>query len=287
MRFCTARNARRRQRSSGERRLPRPYPFMPRNVTGFSDIQTSSIQEYMNRFVSFVGGLALAALASSVQQSCGKSASKAASDAKGIVINGHRFVDLQLPSGLLWAETNVGADKPTDCGGYYAWGETKEKADYSETTYLYGHSYGDMTKYNTADGKRILETADDAATACWGDSCRMPTYNEFLELKDTANCLWTWAEKAAAPGDTVRGYEVKSLRNGNSIFLPAAGAHNGTHLYLNGTDGIYWTSSLSDENIGDAFTLSFYFANSNWYRNARHMGSPVRAVAGKDDGKGR
>ena len=39
-------------------------------------------------------------------------------------INGHKFVDLGLPSGLLWAETNIGAEKPADDGNYYAWGET-------------------------------------------------------------------------------------------------------------------------------------------------------------------
>lgn len=233
-----------------------------------------------------MGGLALITLASTVQQSCGKAGQKTASDEKSIVINGHKFVDLQLPSGLLWAETNVGAEKTTDCGGYYAWGETKEKADYSEATYLYGHSYANMSKYNAADGQRKLDTGDDAASVCWGDSCRMPTLNEFIELKDTANCLWTWAEKVTAPGDTVRGYEVKSRRNGRSIFLPAAGAHNGTHLYLNGTNGTYWTSSLSDENTGDAFTISFYFANCSWYRNARYIGSSIRAVADKGEGKG-
>lgn len=234
----------------------------------------------MDKFASFVSSVALVALVASAQQSCGTAASrKSTANTDGVVINGHRFVDLQLPSGLLWAETNVGAEKPTDNGGYYAWGETNEKPDYSEATYLYGHSYEAMAKYNAADGKRTLDVADDVASACWGDSCRMPTYDEFKELKDTANCKWTWVEKVVAPRDTVRGYEVKSLRNGNSIFLPAAGAHNGTRLYLNGTDGVYWTSSRSDENAGDAFTLSFYFANSSWYRNARYMGSSVRAVA--------
>lgn len=33
-------------------------------------------------------------------------------------------VDLGLPSGLLWATCNVGAEKPEDYGDYYAWGET-------------------------------------------------------------------------------------------------------------------------------------------------------------------
>ncbi len=235
----------------------------------------------MKRLSSCIGGLLLVMLTASVLQSCGHAASKGKADDGGVVINGHRFVDLQLPSGLLWAETNVGAESATDNGDYYAWGETKTKADYSESAYLYGHSYDNMEKYNAADGKQVLEGTDDVAASSWGEPCRMPTCKEFEELKDTANCSWTWVEKVSESNDTLRGYGVKSQRNGNSIFLPAAGARNGTHLYLNGSDGNYWTSTLSDDNCGDAYTLSFYFANGSFYRNARYMGSSVRPVASK------
>lgn len=34
------------------------------------------------------------------------------------VINGHKFIDLGLPSGLLWADCNVGAASPEDSGYY-------------------------------------------------------------------------------------------------------------------------------------------------------------------------
>ena len=33
-------------------------------------------------------------------------------------------VDLGLPSGLLWADRNVGATSPEDAGLYFAWGDT-------------------------------------------------------------------------------------------------------------------------------------------------------------------
>lgn len=32
----------------------------------------------------------------------------------------YEWVDLSLPSGLLWASTNVGAEKPEDFGLYFA-----------------------------------------------------------------------------------------------------------------------------------------------------------------------
>jgi hypothetical protein len=36
----------------------------------------------------------------------------------------YNMVDLGLPSGLLWADRNVGASSPEDFGTYFAWGET-------------------------------------------------------------------------------------------------------------------------------------------------------------------
>lgn len=44
--------------------------------------------------------------------------------------NGHEYVDLGLPSGLLWAKCNVGAASETAYGDYYAWGETTKKSTY-------------------------------------------------------------------------------------------------------------------------------------------------------------
>ena len=40
---------------------------------------------------------------------------------------GVEAIDLGLPSGTKWASCNVGATKPYEYGGYYAWGETSEK----------------------------------------------------------------------------------------------------------------------------------------------------------------
>lgn len=45
--------------------------------------------------------------------------------------NDHRWIDLGLPSGTLWATMNVGASSPEDYGDYFAWGETSPKEVYS------------------------------------------------------------------------------------------------------------------------------------------------------------
>ncbi len=194
-------------------------------------------------------------------------------------INGHRFVDLQLPSGLLWAETNVGANAITDYGAYYAWGETETKDNCSQATYRYGTSFDKMTKYNENDGKVLLDSIDDAASVNWGAGCRMPTSEEFHELADTVNCTWTWVKKIVALNDTVSGYEVKSVRNGKTIFLPAAGVRNEKEIVMRGEDAVYWTSSIGNDVKGNATCLSFYFANYSWYNNARYIGASIRAVA--------
>ena len=43
-------------------------------------------------------------------------------------VDGHKFVDLGLPSGLLWAETNIGAETALAIGNPYSWGDTDTKS---------------------------------------------------------------------------------------------------------------------------------------------------------------
>lgn len=42
----------------------------------------------------------------------------------------HNYVDLGLPSGTLWAETNLGANSSEKTGDYLAWAEIKSKDVY-------------------------------------------------------------------------------------------------------------------------------------------------------------
>ena len=76
----------------------------------------------------------------------------------GDFIDGHEYVDLGLPSGLLWATCNVGASSPEDYGDYFAWAETQPKSYYDVNTYTYHDSqYGGYTKYNNTDNLTILQ----------------------------------------------------------------------------------------------------------------------------------
>ena len=118
----------------------------------------------------------------------------------------HNHVDLGLS--VLWSATNIGAEKETDYGDFFAWGENKVKDYYADCTYKYriedgemfGHQFYRYTKYVTNDNSRDslyddkleLDDEDDAAIVLWKEKWRMPTEKEFKELLDKRNCLWEW-----------------------------------------------------------------------------------------------
>ena len=195
----------------------------------------------------------------------------------------HAYVDLGLPSGLLWATCNVGATNPGDYGDYFAWGETATKSNYSWSTLTYctddyGESFSKYvanSNYGTVDNKSTLESADDAATVNLGDGWRTPTKAEWQELTNSSNCEWEWTTQ-----DGHNGYKVTSVKNGNSIFLPAAGDRNGASLYSAGSYGLYWSSSLPEDGAG--YAAYCYFAsnyiNANWMNMGRSNGLSVRPV---------
>ena len=191
----------------------------------------------------------------------------------------HEYVDLGLS--VKWATCNVGASKPEEYGDYFAWGETTTKSTYNWSTYKYCNgSYNNLTKYNNSssygsvDNKTTLELSDDAARANWGGSWRMPTDAEMTELRE--QCTWTWTTQ-----NGVKGYKVTSKKSGytnQSIFLPAAGSRRGSSLYNAGSDGDYWSSSLSTDGPHYAWYVDFYSSLVNRDFSTRFFGFSVRPV---------
>ena len=108
------------------------------------------------------------------------------------------YIDLGLS--VKWATMNIGAEKISDYGDYFAWGETCSKDDYSWGTYKYGTSADDLTKYNYDDNRMSLEPADDAAMSNLGGRWRMPTGSEWEELCNKCNCKWEWTTVEGTPG---------------------------------------------------------------------------------------
>ena len=186
------------------------------------------------------------------------------------VESNHAYIDLGLPSGLLWATCNVGADSPEDYGDYFAWGETTTKDTYNWSTYQYCNgSYNTLTKYTGSDGLTTLLPEDDAATTNWGSDWRMPTYEEWQELLDNTTVTWTTQ-------NGVNG-QLFTASNGNSLFLPAEGYLDGINLINESSFGFYWSCSLSN-NSTYARRLRFQSGNFNVSGSWRCYGHSVRAV---------
>lgn len=173
--------------------------------------------------------------------------------------NGHEFVDLGLLSGLKWATCNVGATKPEEYGDYFAWGEIKPKQRYDDDNYTY------------KSNPETLPLSADAANVNWGGKWRMPTKAEQDELRN--HCTWEWT---TLNGE--KGYKVISKKNGNSIFLPAAGCRYSSGLDSAGSYGYYWLSSLNTRYGGSAYGLYFRSSDVNWSKYCRYAGQSVRAV---------
>ena len=136
---------------------------------------------------------------------------------------GHDYVDLGLPSGLLWATKNVGASSETDVS--------------------------DATKFTWA-------AATSTAVSSWGGAWRLPTKADLEELTKETYMHWTGSGYYfyKAKMDSDKGLKDDSSRDSyysdsdTRIFLPAA--------FTSNAYGYYWSSDEKDS--GNAYCLYFY-----------------------------
>ena len=199
----------------------------------------------------------------------------------------YEYVDLGLPSGLKWAKCNVGAEKETDYGYYFQWGETEPHdvdTPYDWANYKYSDDfYNTLTKYNYTtsygedpDGKTTLELEDDAARANMGGNWRMPRPSEFRELLVCP--INEWVEDFNGSGVSGRKFTSKTDES-KYIFIPASGYRFGSSLYFQGGGGGIWSSSLYTAVPYSACFLSFSSDNFNADNNiGRFHGFVVRGV---------
>ena len=180
--------------------------------------------------------------------------------------NGHEYVDMGLS--VNWASYNLGANKPEEIGNKYAWGEVYVKGEdywgyWDEYKWASDNSGSNMRKYNYTDNKTVLDKSDDAAAYNWGGNWRMPTDNEFTELRE--NCNWTWTTL-----NGVKGYEITSKKIGythRSIFLPSTGYDRGE----------YWSSTLQGYEFL-AWTIEFDASGVSRDWTERRIILPIRPV---------
>ena len=187
------------------------------------------------------------------------------------------MVDLGLPSGTKWANCNVGATKPGESGGYYAWGETKEKDNYNEVTcehivgedpdndgfYQKGQEYQDL-------GESICGTKYDVAHMKCRDKWQMPSKDQFDELMKF--CTREWTTLNGVYGCLFTG------TNGNSIFLPATGIFNCLDIEGHGCYGYYWTGTHDSWDGTYFLEIKSDEVDCSGWDAFRHLGMSVRPV---------
>jgi len=165
--------------------------------------------------------------------------------------------------------------------------------------------YCTSSEYGTVDNNTVLEPTDDAATANWGGSWRMPTYAELKQLG--TECYWAWV--TSYNGKSVNGYVVYKAKaaadkgkhpyydddsdsfvtptpiatyssaSDAHVFLPAAGFRNDSDLFSASSYGAYWSRSLC-KSMSDCAYFFFFFYSSTvfWKYHARCSGQSVRPV---------
>ena len=178
------------------------------------------------------------------------------------------YVDLGLPSKIMWAKCDLGASSPEIYGDEYSWGETWTKINY-DYYYFTDIVEGQYTKYDSRDKRFFLEKEDDVAYLRLGEGWRYPTWNEMQELID--NCTVTESTLNGWPG-----VMFVSKINNNYIFFG--------YRPKGPTAALRWTSAVVESNPTLAKCLSFernYETNKidvSRYDNERKYRIPVRPV---------
>ena len=218
----------------------------------------------------------------------------------------YKAIDLDLPSGNLWADRNVGAATPEDAGLYFQWGDTQgytaeqvgvdKQFDRNYSDYKW-RSDGDFTKYNTVDKKVTLDLEDDAAHIIMGDNWRISTSEELVELfKNTDFYLITNDDREVSGniveedplGTTILKFQfeespstykgIRFYKKGDhsvSLFVPSAGRAHDSSLESVGV--YFWASSRFP--VPD-FTFSCMFGNGRSQVGAydRYNGLSIRGI---------
>ena len=172
--------------------------------------------------------------------------------------NNHpHMIDLGLPSGTKWACCNVGASKPEDYGGYYAWGEITEKEYYGWQNYDYYSNLNgdDIIQANELNNLNynISKTQHDVAFVLWGESWCTPNSKELEELNNNCTKLYFYNHNGIE-GTLLTG------PSGNSIFLPNSGFHYWEYLQEAGRMSISMSCEIGSEDAdSNPYTITIVY----------------------------
>lgn len=214
-------------------------------------------------------------------------------------------VDMGLPSGRLWYDRDLGAKRANYPGDFYAWGETASKKSFFENNYKYysqdsGNYYpwkytgsnGHLGK--TPDRKTYLEMTDDAARAVLGSPWRIPSYQDYMELKTNTTQEIKKVDGVSGVLFTAKHPDRKGKYN--TLFFPEDAYQDGntkTRIYNSlAPFDPYWLNGVSVDYVtlpGSSTTLPSYKRAAVFYFGwgadvvnegslERHFGVRIRPV---------
>lgn len=178
---------------------------------------------------------------------------------RNCLIDRTEYID--MGGSVLWAPCNLGAEAPEAMGGYYCWGETIMKDEYTEDSYLYKTTkssfFGLLKEYiYQSIGSNIAGTRYDVATQTLGSDYMLPSKKHFKELERL--CSWEFGEL-----NGVKGWWVKSPHNRNKLFFPATGYKYGNDIREYGISGHYPSADIATNGLGWHEELHFSFSKKD------------------------
>ena len=219
-------------------------------------------------------------------------------------------VDLDLPSKTLWCKYNLGVD-PTQLykaenwvGNYYAYGELEPNKS-NEDKELYfdwdNYKFGDYNKLSKycnnskyglngfTDNLTELLPEDDAAyqnKKFYNFKFHIPTKEQCEELINYTKNYWVKNydptklkhNKKDDGGIKWLNGRIFEGKNGNQMFIPAAGYCDGSTIYNDRAYCYLWTSSLHLDFTYHAYDLYIDSTNIRVSSNSRYNGYSIRPV---------
>ena len=238
----------------------------------------------------------------------------------------YKKIDLGLPSRTLWADRNIGATDIYDSGKLFQWGDptpydipehtggtiNEGQKMFSWSDYKWNPS-GDgstFTKYNSTDGKITLDPEDDAAYVNMGNTWKMPTQEQVIELfKGTKQELYAKLTDVSDPVKVAEGtysgsgnwvswtyidghtqqkvsgkltyMKLRSKSNGNFLVVPSSVSANGGYFDTVGREGYFWSSSLNSQFVPVAWYGTYNSEEYGVGGKSRYGGIGVRGVVGQ------
>lgn len=228
------------------------------------------------------------------------------------------YVDMGLPSGLLWATRNMDVTQKNgfaispyqyDCS-FVSWGNIQMYNPNAQGNFVGVYDWGgvnaqepwyDGQPYGDTPGSLLqsnIDAAHDVAVQILGGNWRMPASTEFKELFD--NCDFIDANgnivtpQTSVSGNAndkritingIVGLRIRSKINGNIIFFPTSGNCYKTTWGGHGAYGYYWSSSGNSARLARVL----YFSPSSVVPldlSARYYGFAVRPVMEPPSRKG-